>query len=114
MVGPFEHDEPGLRADKSCPNLLKGATKISELSPHCGTEILGVQISKLSKAGLDEMAYLCAERGCLIFRDQDFVDIGFEAQKNIASHFGPLHKHGWMPHPENGPAEFVIVYDSKE
>ncbi|KAL1889664.1 hypothetical protein Sste5346_008783 [Sporothrix stenoceras] len=114
MVGPFEHDEPGLRADKSCPNLLKGATQVSELSPHCGTEILGVQISKLSKAGLDEMAYLCAERGCLVFRDQDFVHIGFEAQKEIASHFGPLHKHGWMPHPENGPAEFVIVYDSKD
>lgn len=30
------------------------------------------------------------------------------------SHFGPLHKHGWMPHPKNGPEEFVIVYDSKE
>ena len=27
---------------------------------------------------------------------------------------GPLHKHGWMPHPKNGPEEFVIVYDSKE
>lgn len=30
------------------------------------------------------------------------------------SYFGPLHKHGWMPHPKNGPEEFVIVYDSKE
>ncbi|EFX05168.1 alpha-ketoglutarate-dependent taurine dioxygenase [Grosmannia clavigera kw1407] len=26
----------------------------------------------------------------------------------------PLHKHGWMPHPKNGPVEFVIVYDSRE
>lgn len=33
---------------------------------------------------------------------------------DATSHFGPLHKHGWMPHPKNGPEEFVIVYDSKE
>src|SRR4051812_48488378 len=36
------------------------------------------------------------------------------ANTNPCSHFGPLHKHGWMPHPKNGPEEFVIVYDSKE
>ncbi|KAH8655398.1 hypothetical protein BX600DRAFT_482921 [Xylariales sp. PMI_506] len=113
-VGRFEHDEPGLRADRACPNLLKDATKVFELSPHCGTEIQGVQITQLSKAGLDELAYLCAERGCLVFRDQDFTNIGFEKQKQIASHFGPLHKHGWMPHPKEGPEEFVIVYDSRD
>ncbi|KAJ9143863.1 Taurine catabolism dioxygenase TauD/TfdA [Pleurostoma richardsiae] len=113
-VGPFEHDEPGLRADPALPNLLKGATKVFEVSPHCGTEIQGVQISELSDAGLDELALLCAQRGCLVFRDQEFAKIGFEKQKKIASHFGPLHKHGWMPHPKNGPEEFVIVYDSRD
>ena len=35
----------------------------------------------------------------LVFRKQDFRDIGFEAQKKIVSHFGPLHVHGWAPHP---------------
>lgn len=85
-----------------------------DISPHCGTEIHGVEIAELSQEGLDEMALLCAERGCLVFRNQKFVDIGFEAQKKIASHFGPLHKHGWMPHPQGGPVEFVIVYDSKD
>ncbi|KAJ5394826.1 uncharacterized protein N7487_009129 [Penicillium crustosum] len=98
MVGPFEHDDPGHRADPSFPNLLEKATNVLELSPHCGTELQGVQI----------------ERGCLVFRNQDFTDLGFEKQKEIASHFGPLHKHGWMPHPKNGPEEFVIVYDSKD
>jgi sulfonate dioxygenase len=87
---------------------------VFELSPHCGTEIQGVQISELSSEGLDEMALLCAERGCLVFRDQKYTDIGFEKQKKIAEHFGPLHKHGWMPHPQQGPVEFVIVYDSKD
>ncbi|KAF3014988.1 hypothetical protein G7054_g7764 [Neopestalotiopsis clavispora] len=113
-VGRFEHDDPGHRADPLKPNLLKHATKVFDLSPHCGTEIHGVQISKLSNAGLDEIALLCAERGCLVFRDQDYVDVGFEEQRRIASHFGPLHQHGWMPHPQEGPPEFVIVYDSKD
>lgn len=43
-VGPFEHIDPGHRADPKLPNLLEGATKVFELSPHCGTEIQGVQI----------------------------------------------------------------------
>lgn len=34
------------------------------------------------------MALLCAERGCLVFRDQEFGNIGFEKQKEIARHFG--------------------------
>lgn len=111
-VGRFEHIDPGHRADISKPNLLQTATAVNDLSPYCGTELLGVQLSDLSSEGLDEVALLCAERGCLVFRDQKFTDIGFDAQKSIAEHFGPLHKHGWMPHPKNGPEEFVIVYDS--
>ena len=43
-VGPFEHDDPGYRADPKMPNLLQNATSITELSPHCGTELLGVQL----------------------------------------------------------------------
>lgn len=115
MVCPFEFSDPGLRADSSKPNLLSHATKINDLSPHVGTELLGVQLTDLSPAALDELALLTAERGCVVFRNQDaFLNAGFEAQKAIAGHFGPLHVHGWMPHPENGPAEFVIVYDSKD
>lgn len=34
------------------------------------------------------MALMCAERGCLVFRDQDFGNIGFAKQKEIARHFG--------------------------
>jgi hypothetical protein len=38
----------------------------------------------------------------------------FRGKANSYRHFGPLHKHGGMPHPKEGPEEFVIVYDSKE
>ncbi|KAI2731750.1 hypothetical protein DTO012A8_10237 [Penicillium roqueforti] len=85
MVGPFEHDDPGHRADPSFPNLLKKATNVVQLSPHCGTELNGVQISELSTEGLDELALMVADRGCLVFRDQTFTDLGFEEQKRIAS-----------------------------
>ncbi|KIW14816.1 hypothetical protein PV08_07601 [Exophiala spinifera] len=113
-VGPFEHVDPGHRADPKMPNLLQNATSITELSPHCGTELLGVQLTELTTEGLDELALLTAQRGCVVFRDQTYTDAGFGEQAKIASHFGPLHKHGWMPHPQDGPVEFVIVYDSKD
>jgi len=114
MVGPFEHKDPGHRADYRKPNLLGAATKITDLSPHCGTELESVQLCDLTPEGLDELALLAAERGCVVFRDQTYTDAGFERQKEIASYFGPLHVHGWMPHPKDGPSEFVIVYDSQD
>ncbi|KAF2636340.1 taurine catabolism dioxygenase [Massarina eburnea CBS 473.64] len=113
-VGPFEHDDPGHRADPTLPNLLATATNVVELSPHCGSELQGVQLTDLSNEGLDELALFTAQRGCVVLREQKYLGIGFEEQKRIASYFGPLHKHGWMPHPQNGPVEFVIVYDSRE
>ncbi|KAK5121606.1 hypothetical protein LTR85_004778 [Meristemomyces frigidus] len=113
-IGAFEHKDAGLRADAALPNLLKNASKVYDLSPHVGTEIEGVQLSGLTPEGLDELALLAAKRGALVFRNQDFKDIGFEAQKKIASHFGPLHIHGWAPHPAAGSAEHMIIYDHKE
>ena len=62
----FEADEPGSRADPSKAALLKEAT-VTNITPRIGTEIRGVQISKLSKEGLDELALLAAERGVLVF-----------------------------------------------
>ncbi|KAK9777598.1 putative TauD/TfdA-like domain-containing protein [Seiridium cardinale] len=113
-IGSFEHVDVGHRADPTFPNLLKDATKVYDLSPNAGTEIEGVQISQLSSEGLDEMALLAAQRGGLVFRNQDFVDIGLEAQKKIVRHFGPLHIHGWAPHPVAGSPEHMIIYDHKE
>lgn len=48
MVGPFEHDEPGLRANPSKPNLLATVTKIEHLSPYCGTELHGIQLVSMT------------------------------------------------------------------
>lgn len=113
-LGHFEHFDPGHRADPALPNLLAAATRVVDLSPHVGTEIEGVQLSQLSPAGLDELALMAARRGALVFRDQDFGAVGFEEQKRVARHFGPLHVHGWAPHPAAGSPEHMVIYDHKE
>ncbi|KAF7297897.1 Alpha-ketoglutarate-dependent taurine dioxygenase [Mycena chlorophos] len=105
----FEHSDPGLRADPSKPNLLSANTKTRDFSPYIGTELRGVQISQLSPAGLDELALFAAERKVLVFRDQDFKDLGADRQIEIAKYFGPIHRH---PTSGNVPGypEFHIVY----
>ncbi|CAJ2501970.1 Uu.00g048230.m01.CDS01 [Anthostomella pinea] len=113
-LGNFEHVDPGHRADPALPNLLANATRVVDLSPHVGTEVEGVQLSQLTPEGLDELALYAAQRGALVFRNQDFSDIGFEAQKKIVRHFGPLHVHGWAPHPAAGSSEHMIIYDHRD
>lgn len=113
-IGEFEHYDAGHRADPTFPNLLRDATKVIDLSPHVGTEFEGVQLSKLTPAGLDELGLYAAKRGALVFRNQDFGDIGMEAQKSIVRHFGPLHIHGWAPHPVEGSDEHMVIYDHKD
>lgn len=82
-----EHSDVGLLADPAKPHLLNENTKISHLSPYLGTELRGVQISQLSKDGLNELALYAAERKVLIFRDQDFKDLSYERQVEIARYF---------------------------
>ncbi|KAL2276382.1 hypothetical protein FJTKL_00973 [Diaporthe vaccinii] len=41
----------------------------------------------------NELALLIAERGVVVFRDQDFKDIGPEKQKEFGQYFGRLHVH---------------------
>lgn len=81
---PLDFVEPGTRADPVKPNLLNPNTKVKHVSPYLGTEISGVQISSLSKEGLDELALYAAERKVLLFRDQDFKDLSADRQIEIA------------------------------
>ena len=105
----FDADEPGLRADPAKPELLKSVVT-RNITPRIGTELSGVQLSQLSPAGLDEVALLAAERGVLVFRDQDFADIGFDRQRALVRHYGPLHKHPTMGYPAGTSPEFHVVY----
>ena len=87
---PFDHVDPGTRADPKKPHLLNPNVTTRNISPYLGTEISGVQISELTKEGLDELALFTAERKVLIFRNQDFKDIGPDRQIELAkSVFSP-------------------------
>ncbi|KAF9873961.1 alpha-ketoglutarate-dependent taurine dioxygenase [Colletotrichum karsti] len=90
----FEHVDVGLRADPEKKNLLQApGVNAEEITPAIGTEIHGIQLSKLNSAQLDDLALLAAERGVVLFHDQDFADIGPERQREYGKHFGPLHVH---------------------
>ncbi|KAF7303535.1 Alpha-ketoglutarate-dependent taurine dioxygenase [Mycena indigotica] len=105
----FDHSDPGLRADPAKPNLLGPNTATRDISPYLGTEIRGVQISQLSKEGLDELALYAAERKVLVFRDQDFKDLAADRQIEITQHYGPIHRHPTSGNVKGYP-EFHVVY----
>ncbi|TFK33752.1 hypothetical protein BDQ12DRAFT_738597 [Crucibulum laeve] len=109
----FEFVEPGTRANPAKPNLLTENVKLNHLSPYLGTEVTGVQISQLNKEGLDELALLAAERKVLLFRDQDFKDIGPDRQIEIARHFGPIQKHPTSGNVKGYPEFHVVYRDTK-
>ncbi|KAJ7595449.1 hypothetical protein C8J56DRAFT_922338 [Mycena floridula] len=109
----FEHTDPGSRADRAKPHLLTANTAVHHLSPYIGTEVSGIQISELSKEGLDELALYAAERKLLLFRDQDFKDLTPERQIEIAGHFGPIQRHPTSGNVKGFP-EFHVVYRDAE
>ncbi|CCE72833.1 Piso0_000430 [Millerozyma farinosa CBS 7064] len=107
----FEHNDRGLKADKSLSKLFpkNGDYKLRKITPKLGTEVRGVQLSQLSDSGKDELAYFVAQRGLVVFRDQDFVDKGPDFASQFGKYFGPLHIHPTSGAPKNYP-EFHIVY----
>ncbi|PSN61236.1 TauD-domain-containing protein [Corynespora cassiicola Philippines] len=100
---PFEHTEHGKDADPSFPNLLKDA-KVVDLTANTGAEISGVQLSKLTAAGKDELALFVAQKKVVAFRDQDFADIPIKDALEFGGYFGRHHIHptsgGPAGHPE--------------
>ena len=62
----------------------------TDLTPTIGTEVTGVQISKLSLAGRDQLARFVAERKVVAFRDQDFADLPINEALDFGRYFGRL------------------------
>ena len=106
----FAHFDVGQRADPEKQNLLHApGVTVREITPNIGTELRGIQLSQLTTAQKDELALLAAERGLVIFHDQDFADIGPERQREFGKHFGPLHVHQMGGHIKDFP-EVLPVY----
>lgn len=79
-----------------------------DLTPTIGTVLSGVQISKLSDAGRDQLALLAAQRKVLVLRDQDFVDLPIDQAKEFGRYFGRLHIHPTSGAPPGHPEVHVV------
>jgi alpha-ketoglutarate-dependent taurine dioxygenase len=82
---------------------------LEKLTPTIGSEVRGVQLSKLSDAGKDQLALLVAQRKVVAFRDQDFADLPIKNALDIGGYFGRHHIHPTSGAPEGYP-EVHVVY----
>ncbi|KAF9737859.1 hypothetical protein PMIN06_004305 [Paraphaeosphaeria minitans] len=110
---PFEHYEHGRDAGASFSNLLKDATKVDDLTANIGAEVHGVQLSKLTDAGKDELALFVAQKKVVAFRDQDFADLPIRDALKIGGYFGRHHIHPTSGGPEGHP-EVHLVHRSAD
>jgi Taurine catabolism dioxygenase TauD, TfdA family len=105
--------QPGLQANPAKPNLLTADAKVSNLSPKVGSVVDGVQLSTLTDAGKDELALFVAQRGVVVFRNQDLANLGPQGVVDYGKYFGPLHIHPASGHPQGFP-ELHLVYRGPE
>lgn len=105
---PFTHVEHGIDADLTFKDLLVEGSKIQNLTPTTGSEITGVQLSKLTAAGKNQLARLVAERKVVAFRDQDFADLPIQEALDFGGYFGRHHIHPTSGAPEGYPEIHLV------
>ncbi len=71
---PYEHIDVATRADPEKKALFASIPNRKDMTPNIGIEVRGIQLSQLTDKQKDEMALYVAERGVVVFREQDFVD----------------------------------------
>jgi sulfonate dioxygenase len=104
----FIHCDPGLDADADYPEILAKGVNAIDLTPTTGTEIRGMQLSKLSPAGKDQLARFVAERKVVVFRDQDFADLPIGDAVNFVRYFGRPHLHPLSGAPKGHPEVHLV------
>ncbi|CAH2352625.1 alpha-ketoglutarate-dependent sulfonate dioxygenase [[Candida] railenensis] len=105
-----EHHDRGKFADPKFPNLLPSGVTAKNVTPKLGVEVEGIQLSSLSDQGKDELALLVAQKGVVIFRDQDFFQQGPKFATDYVRYFGPLHIHPTSGAPKGHPELHVVYY----
>ena len=102
---PFEHADRAKHADRTFPNLLKGAT-FQGISASIGMQVDGIQLSELDDKGKDELALLVAQKKVVVFRNQNFAELPIDQALEFGKSFGRL-----LVHPTSGaPAGFPEVH----
>ncbi|ODV58606.1 TauD/TfdA dioxygenase family protein [Ascoidea rubescens DSM 1968] len=112
----FEHVDRGTNANPSFINLFppqklkNDQIKFRSISPKFGVEVTGdVQLSQLSDEAKNELSLYVAQKGVVVFRNQDLKDQSLDFNKKYGEYFGPLHIHQSTPAPKDYP-EFHLVY----
>lgn len=105
---PFVHVDHGKDADPTFKDLLTEGSKIQKLTPSTGSEVTGVQLSKLTQAGKDQLALLVAQRKVVAFRDQDFADLPINEALDFGGYFGRHHIHPTSGAPEGYPEVHLV------
>ncbi|KAL0087181.1 hypothetical protein F4703DRAFT_1850913 [Phycomyces blakesleeanus] len=108
---PFDHADPGRLADPKKASLYDNATKIFDLTPGIGTEIHGLQLSKLTDEQKNDLGLLVAERGVVFFRDQDLTP---HQGRKLGEYFGPLLIHSVLGHPPGYPEILTLLSGAEE
>lgn len=103
------HRLVGLNADPKCPNLLgqPGLTR-TELTPRLGTELGGFQLKTLTDVQVEELALFISQRGCVVFRDQEWTE---QEQADFGARLGETEKH---PKAEEGKPEAMTYLVANE
>jgi len=104
---PFQEHEHGKDADPTFPDLLANA-HVEDICANIGAEVKGVQLSKLSNAGKDQLALFVAQKKVVAFRDQDFADLDIGAAVDYAQYFGPSHIHPASGAPKGHPRVHLV------
>ncbi|KZT24632.1 TauD-domain-containing protein [Neolentinus lepideus HHB14362 ss-1] len=105
---PWEHDDRGKYADPEKKALFGAATKVTHLTRHIGTELEGVQLSKLTDQQKDELARLIAERSVVFLRDQDITP---PEQLALGAYYGVVEVHPQVPQVPGNPGVTVMWPD---
>ncbi|KAJ5590789.1 hypothetical protein N7450_004761 [Penicillium hetheringtonii] len=105
---PFAHVDHGKDADPLLKDLLTADSRIQKLTPTIGSEVTGVQLSKLTPEGKDQLALLVAQRKVVAFRDQDFADLPIHEALEFGGYFGRHHIHPTSGSPEGFPEIHLV------
>ncbi|CAK9439150.1 uncharacterized protein LODBEIA_P33740 [Lodderomyces beijingensis] len=82
--------ERGKNADPEKKALFGAAKDVVHLTPHVGTEIIGLQLADLNDKQKDELALLIAERVVVFFKDQDLSP---QKQLELGQYWGQVEVH---------------------
>ncbi|CAE7085081.1 unnamed protein product [Rhizoctonia solani] len=113
---PFEFTDPGTRAAALPVSeqraFLKNATRVRNLTPGIGTEVVGIDLTSLDGPARDQLALEVARRCVVVFRDQPkFLAQTAEQFREWGSYFGRLLIHPVSGHPPGIPELHVTYRD---